>query len=67
MNPDQQATTPPGLMDGPARILVLNGKPLSAEGLALMKWYNAHPPGESEKPVGTFATVMAERRARGIG
>ena len=64
---DTETATAPGLMDGHPRILVLNGKPLSAEGLALMKWYNAHPPGESEKPVGTFATVMAEKRARRLG
>jgi hypothetical protein len=52
-------------MDGQPRILVANGRPVSREGAALLRWYNAHPPAEERAPIQTMGTAMATKRARG--
>lgn len=59
-----EAPRPPGVMDGQVRPLVTNGVPDCPEGAALMRWYNAHPPQESERPIAYMGTAVREQRAR---
>ena len=56
--------TRPGAQDGPVRILVLNGRPTTPEGAALMAIANAHPPSENGEPGSIAANMLASVRAR---
>ncbi len=56
--------TRPGAFDGNVVQLVEKGKPLTPEGAALMRWYNAHPPADGKPQVLGGAAAQREQRAR---